>query len=89
MREEFFADRGYATDGRLLCRQHPGALITSPQVIGDRVCQLLERHTVTTTDGTEIAITAETVCVHSDTPGVLEIVRHLRQILDTFHRKSR
>jgi UPF0271 protein len=89
VREEFFADRGYTADGRLLSRQLPGSLITSPQVIGDRIQQLLEQHTVTTVDGTAIAITAETLCIHSDTPGVLEIVRHIRRILDSFHPKSR
>jgi len=89
VREEFFADRAYTADGRLLSRQLPGALITIPQAIGDRVRQLLERHTVTTTDGNEIAITAETLCIHSDTPGVLEIARHIRQILDSFHTKTR
>jgi len=89
VREEFFADRAYVADGQLLSRSLPGALITSPQQIGNRIRQLLERNTVTTTDGTEITIRADTLCIHSDTPGVLEIARHIRQILDSFQTKTR
>jgi UPF0271 protein len=89
VREEFFVDRGYTADGRLLSRQLPGSLITSASILGDRVRQWLENRTVTTTDGHVLTITAETLCIHSDTPGVLENVRHIRRILDSFHAKTR
>ncbi|MFM7058914.1 MAG: 5-oxoprolinase subunit PxpA [Planctomycetota bacterium] len=89
VREEFFADRGYTSDGRLLNRQHPGSVISCPLEIGDRVREWLQNRTVTTTDGHRLTIPAETLCIHSDTPKVLEIARHIRQILDSFSPKPR
>lgn len=87
--EEFFADRGYAADGKLLNRKLPGAMIEDPQAVGDRVRQFIERSTVTATDGTHLKFHADTICVHSDTVGAIAIVRSVRNALqNTGHRAS-
>ncbi|MEY3175224.1 MAG: hypothetical protein RLZZ436_3138 [Planctomycetota bacterium] len=83
VRQEFFADRAYSADGKLLSRQLPGSLITNPTTITHRIHQLLNDQTVTTTDGTLLTITADTICIHSDTPDALEIVKHIKQSLNT------
>jgi len=88
-REELFADRGYAADGKLLNRKLPGALIEDPLTVGMRVRQFIERSTVTAVDGTQLKIHADTICVHSDTAGAIEIVRSVRNALqNTGHRAS-
>ncbi len=63
---EVFADRRYEPDGSLRSRQHPDALITDPEEAARQVLRFE---------------TADTVCVHSDTPHALAIARAVREVL--------
>ncbi len=80
--EEAFADRGYASDGTLLRRGTPGALVTDPAAVAERVSRLAREGIVRAADGTELAIAAGTVCVHGDTPGAVDVARAIRARLD-------
>jgi UPF0271 protein len=80
--EEAFADRGYAPDGTLLPRDRPGALITDPTAVAERVARLARERTLLAADGTELRVAAGTVCVHGDTPGAAELARAIRARLD-------
>jgi len=80
--EEAFADRGYAPDGTLLPRGHPGALVTEPEAIAERVSRLAREGILLAADGTELATAAATVCVHSDTPGAVAAARAIRARLE-------
>lgn len=80
--EEAFADRGYARDGTLLPRGQPGALLTDPEAIGERVARLATEGVLRAADGTELEIDAATVCIHGDTPGAVEVARAVRARLD-------
>ncbi len=80
--EEAFADRGYARDGTLLRRGTPGALVTDPAAVAERVSRLAREGIVRAADGTELAIAAGTVCVHGDTPGAVDVARAIRARLD-------
>jgi UPF0271 protein len=79
---EFFADRGYHADGRVKMfdwtLEEAGG---NPENIGRRVVQLLQTGSVAAFDGGTARIVAETICVHSDTPGAPEIVRAIRQAM--------
>ena len=75
---EWFADRSYFSNGLLTPRSRPDALITGPDHIYARVTQVLNDGTVTTVDGGLLAVHAETICVHSDTPGAAELLRAVR-----------
>ena len=75
---EWFADRSYFSNGLLTPRSRPDALITEPDHIYARVTQVLNDGTVTTVDGGLLAVHAETICVHSDTPGAAELLRAVR-----------
>lgn len=66
---EGFADRAMRSDGTLVPRGEPGALITDPDLAAAQALRLArEGH--------------DTLCVHADTTGALAIARAVRQALD-------
>jgi UPF0271 protein len=69
---EGYIDRGYASDGRLVPRQHPQALLTDPKQAALRIVEIVCDQQVTCVDGSKTALQADTVCLHSDTPGAAE-----------------
>ncbi len=78
---EAFVDRGYRPDGTLVPRGEPGALVTSPVLAGERAVRLAVEGTVVAVDGAVVAVPAESLCVHSDTPGSVQIARATRSAL--------
>jgi 5-oxoprolinase (ATP-hydrolysing) subunit A len=80
---EAFADRRYERDGNLRSRKFPDALLTHPEQAASQVLQIAEQQTVIATDGTIIPVRAQTICIHGDTPGAVQIAaqvhRHLTQ----------
>ena len=79
-RSEVFADRNYASDGTLLPRSHPNAVLHDPHAITARVRQMLETGRVATIDGPLITLLPETFCVHSDTAESVEILKAVSQL---------
>ncbi|MGP9764320.1 LamB/YcsF family protein [Halomonas sp. AOP13-D3-9] len=79
---EVFADRAYADNGNLLSRKLPGAVIHDPEAAADRVLLMLEEQAVTTISGKRIALDIDSVCVHGDTPGAVEMAATLRRRLE-------
>lgn len=75
---EAFADRGYLPSGALVPRGQPGAILDDPQQVAQRMVGLVRHGTVATADGTPVAVTARSICVHSDTPGAVAIARTVR-----------
>jgi len=78
---EAFADRAYNTDGSLVSRRLPGAVIHDPQSIAERMLRLAVEGRITAVDGTDIALDAQSICVHGDTPAAVGIARGLRAAL--------
>jgi UPF0271 protein len=74
---EAFADRAYLADGSLVPRSRPGAVIEDLDLIADRMVRLVREGTIETIDGEEIAMTADTICIHSDTPSAVAIAEAL------------
>ena len=79
--EEAFADRAYQPDGSLVPRGQPGAVIEAPEEVARRAVRLVKEGKIPAIDGTELAIRADTICVHGDTPGAPDLVRALRSAL--------
>jgi UPF0271 protein len=79
---EAFADRAYNGDGSLVNRRLPGAMITDPDEAAARMVRLVTEGTLPTIDGQELALQADTICTHSDTPGAVEIVQAVRRGLE-------
>jgi UPF0271 protein len=70
---EAFADRAYRPDGRLVSRREPDAVLHDPAAIAERVVTMVTTGEVTAVDGSQLAVLVESVCVHGDSPGAVQI----------------
>jgi UPF0271 protein len=80
----FLADRGYGDDGWPVPRSHSGGLIYDPELIGERVAQVVKEGTVRTVDGNVIELPhdVDVVLLHGDHPDVLANGKALRRVLE-------
>ena len=78
---EAFADRAYRPDGRLVSRREPGAVLHDPAAIAERVATMVTSGQVTAIDGSRVAVSVESVCVHGDSPGAVQIATAVRERL--------
>jgi UPF0271 protein len=79
---EAFADRRYRPDGSLQPRSEPGAVLTDPEEVVNQVRLLVTHSEVVASDGSELPIAFETVCLHGDTPGSAALAARVRRELD-------
>jgi len=78
---EAFADRRYEPNGTLRSRKFDDALIRDPVEAGRQALQIVEHGTVIARDGAEVAVNAQTICIHGDTPGAPKIAAAVAQNL--------
>lgn len=76
---EVFADRAYEDDGTLVARSKPGAVITDENIAIERCVRMVREGKVTSVNGNDISIKADSICVHGDNIHALEFVRKIRQ----------
>lgn len=80
---EAFADRRYEPDGTLRSRKFEDALIRDPEQAARQALAMVERGLIIAIDGSEVAVSAQTICIHGDTPGAAGIAeavaRRLRE----------
>ena len=69
---EAFADRRYTDDGQLSPRSQDGAVITEPETAVAQIMSIVEHARVESINGKWLPLQAQSICVHSDTPGALE-----------------
>lgn len=81
--QEVFADRTYQPDGTLTSRRQPQALIADPHAAARQVVKLVKTGKVRSLPGAEVALQADTVCIHGDGPRALDFARHIRQELES------
>ena len=79
--EEAFADRTYQRDASLSPRSQSGSLITDPDQAAQQCLDIVLRGKVKTTNGAEVPLRADTMCVHGDNPSVLSILNCIREEL--------
>lgn len=80
-RSEIFADRAYLSSGQLVPRSRPGAVLHDPEVAADRLLAMLDTGRMPVVDGGPIPLRAESICVHGDTAGALDMARRIRNRL--------
>jgi UPF0271 protein len=78
---EAFADRRYEADGTLRSRKFEDALIRDPEEAGRQALSIVERGAVIARHGTKVAVEAQTICIHGDTPGAPEIAAAVARTL--------
>ena len=78
---EIFADRAYTTAGNLVSRRKPGAVLHDAKAIAQRVVRMVQDGAVVSVTGKMIKMRTDTVCIHGDTPGAVDIARGVRQAL--------
>jgi UPF0271 protein len=77
---EYYADLDYDDEGGLIItRKH---VAYDPAVAAERVERVLREGVAVSASGKEIPMRADTVCVHSDTPGAAELAKAVAEVLD-------
>jgi UPF0271 protein len=75
---EAFADRAYLPDGSLVPRRQPGAVLHDPDAVAERMLRFAREGKITALDGSTVEVEAESICVHGDSPGAVEMARELK-----------
>src|SRR5467141_1852824 len=78
---EAFADRRYEADGTLRSRKFSDALIRNPEEAAWQALGIAERGVVIASDGSEVTVEAQTICIHGDTPGAPNIAETVARTL--------
>src|SRR6266849_7842387 len=78
---EAFADRRYEPDGTLRSRKFADALIRNPEEAAWQALSIAEQGVVIASDGSEVSVEAQTLCIHGDTPGAPEIAAAVARTL--------
>jgi len=78
---EGFADRAYNSDSTLVKRSIPGAVISDPDLIAERVIKMINQQEVETINGKIIDLQIDTICLHGDNINALNVIKAIRKIL--------
>jgi UPF0271 protein len=78
---EVFADRSYQDDGSLTPRSQPGAMIEDVEASVAQVKRMVLEGKVRSVSGKDVAVEADTLCVHGDQPGAVAFARRIRDEL--------
>ncbi len=79
---EAFADRAYTPQGTLVSRREKGAVLHDPEVVAQRMLRLVEDGLVEAIDGSLTRVEADSICVHGDSPGAVDMAREVRRRLE-------
>ena len=80
--QEAFADRAYTPEGALVSRRLSGAVLHDADLIARRCVAMATGEPVTDVDGGELRLSPDSICVHGDTPGAVDIARRVRAELE-------
>jgi len=79
---ECYADRAVTPEGSLVPRSQPGAVVHDPETVVERSLKLATEGKVIAIDGTEIDFSADSICLHGDTAGAVELAGEVRGSLE-------
>lgn len=79
---ECYADRAVTPEGSLVPRSQPGAVVHDPETVVERSLKLATEGKVIAIDGTEIDFSADSICLHGDTAGAVELAGAVRGSLE-------
>ncbi|KUM35063.1 5-oxoprolinase subunit PxpA [Arthrobacter sp. EpRS71] len=79
---EAFVDRAYLPDGTLVPRTQEGAVLHDPDAVVAQAVRLATRKEVLAVDGTLVPVQADSLCIHGDTPGAVNMAAAVREGLE-------
>ncbi|MGB3595815.1 MAG: 5-oxoprolinase subunit PxpA [Pseudomonas neustonica] len=79
---EAFADRGYDGDGYLLPRSQPGAVHHDAEQILAQALTFARGEPLTASDGSDLYLQADSLCVHGDNAESVAVVARIRAAMD-------
>jgi 5-oxoprolinase (ATP-hydrolysing) subunit A len=80
---EVFADRAFNADGTLVPRTRPGSVIHDTSEVVERSLRMVTEGRVTAITGEEVSLQADTICLHGDTPGAVQLADALKSAFET------
>ncbi|MEJ9333893.1 5-oxoprolinase subunit PxpA [Gallibacterium anatis] len=78
---EVFADRHYLADGSLVPRSRADALVDNDEEAISQVLQMVLQGSVPTVDGQDVAIQADSICLHGDGEHAISFAEKIRKAL--------
>ncbi|MDC3423324.1 LamB/YcsF family protein [Aquibacillus sp. 3ASR75-11] len=78
---EVFSDRTYQEDGTLTSRREPNALIKDHEMAVNQVIRMVKEGKVKSTQGGDVSIKANTICIHGDGPSALDFAKYISKAL--------
>ena len=79
---EGFCDRLYDDDGNLTSRKVPGSVLTDPEIVKERVVNMVLSEEIVSRNGKRLKVHLDTLCVHGDEPTGVIVARAARQGLE-------
>ena len=79
---EIFADRALNSDGTLVSRSRPGSVIHDTAEVVERSLRMVTEGKATAITGEQIDVQADSLCLHGDTPGAVEMAAALKRELE-------
>ena len=78
---EIFADRAMNSDGSLVSRSREGSVIHDVEEVVERSLRMVTESRAVAITGEEMEVEAESLCLHGDTPGAVEMAKTLERQL--------
>ena len=78
---EAFGDRAYTPDGQLVSRREKGAVLHDADAVAARMLRLATEGVIEAIDGSVLRLQADSICVHGDSAGAVEMARRIREEL--------
>ena len=78
---EIFADRAMNPDGSLVSRSREGSVIHDVEEVVERSLRMVTESRAVAITGEEMEVEAESLCIHGDTPGAVEMAKTLERQL--------
>lgn len=79
---EAFADRRYQADGRLTSRSLQSAVLTDPNEAAEQAISIVLTNQVSTVEGVNVKVNAQSICVHGDNPAALSILKAIKKAFE-------
>ncbi len=80
--QEIFADRALNPDGTLVSRSKPGSVIHDVEEVLERSIKMVTEGKAIAINGEEFEVRADSLCLHGDTPGAVDMAKALKQGLE-------